>query len=67
MYSVEYWLKSVLFRYFCQFNAKSGAIDQVTLGDRPVDPDQLIGHPFCRLYDYGKTHSVVDSSMVQGS
>jgi len=24
----------------CQFNAESGAIDQVTLGDRPV------GHPW---------------------
>jgi len=28
----------------CQFNAKSGAIDQLTFGDRPVDHDRLVGH-----------------------
>ena len=28
----------------CQFNAKSGVIDQLTLGDRPVDRDRLVGH-----------------------
>jgi len=29
----------------CQFNAKSGATDQVTLGDRPVDRDRRVGRP----------------------
>jgi len=29
----------------CQFNAKSGAVDQLTLGDQPVDRDRLAGHP----------------------
>jgi len=33
------------FQVSCQFNAKSGAIDQQTLGDRPVDGDRLAGHP----------------------
>jgi len=33
------------FQVFCQFNAKSGAIDQLTRGDRPVDHDRLVGHP----------------------
>jgi len=28
------------FQVSCQFNAKSGAIDQLTLGDR------LVGHPW---------------------
>jgi len=28
-----------------QFNAKSSAIDQLTLGDRPVDRDRRVGHP----------------------
>jgi len=26
---------------------KSGAIDQLTLDDRPVDRDQLVGHHWC--------------------
>jgi len=25
--------------------SKSGAIDQLTLGDRPVDRDRRVGHP----------------------
>jgi len=29
----------------CQFNAKSGAIDQLGLGNRPFDRDRLGGHP----------------------
>jgi len=33
------------FQVSCQFIAKSGAIDQLTLGDRPVDRDRLVGHP----------------------
>ena len=32
----------------CQFNAKSGAIDQLTIGDRPVDRDRLVGYPWCK-------------------
>jgi len=31
----------------CQFNAKSGVIDQLTFGDRPVDRDRLVGHTWC--------------------
>jgi len=31
----------------CQFNAKSGAIEQLTLGERPVDRDRRVGHPRC--------------------
>jgi len=34
-----------MFTVFCQFDAKSGAIDQVTLGDRPVDRDRRVGRP----------------------
>jgi len=29
----------------CQFNAKSGAIDQLTPGDRPVDRDRRVATP----------------------
>ena len=37
---LEYWFKNVLLR--CrQFNAKWGAIDQVTLGDRPLNAIDL--------------------------
>ena len=32
----------------CQFNAKSGAVDQLTLGDQPVDRDRLVGQPWLR-------------------
>jgi len=28
--------------------SKSGAIDQLTLGDRPVDRDRRVGHPWCK-------------------
>jgi len=28
--------------------SKSGAIDQLTLGDRPVDRDRRVGHPCYR-------------------
>ena len=37
------------FQLSCQFNAKSGAIDQLSFGDRPVDRDRLVGNPWCRL------------------
>jgi len=33
------------FQAACQFNAKSGAIDQVTLGDQPVDTINLLATP----------------------
>jgi len=33
------------FKVFGQFNAKSGAINQVTLGDRPVDAMNLLATP----------------------
>jgi len=36
----------------CQFNAKSGAIDQLTLGDRPVDCDRRVGQPWCTGYNF---------------
>jgi len=45
MYFVEYWLMCS-FQVSCQFNAKSGAINQLTLGDRLVDHDQFVGHPW---------------------
>jgi len=35
----------MLFLGICQFNAKSGAIDQLRRGDRPVDRDWRVGHP----------------------
>jgi len=41
-------IKKCSFQVSCQFNAKSGAIDQLTLGDRPVDCDRLVGHPWPR-------------------
>jgi len=36
------------FQVSCQFNMKSGAIDQLTLGHRPVDRDRLVGHPWSK-------------------
>jgi len=33
------------FQLSCQFNAKSGAIDQLSFGDQPVDRDRLVGPP----------------------
>ena len=39
MYFLEYWLKRFL-QVSCKFNARSGAIYQLRLGDRPV------GHPW---------------------
>jgi len=38
-------IEKCYFQVFCQFNAKSSAIDQLALGDRPVDRDRLVGHP----------------------
>jgi len=35
----------------CQFDAKSGAIDQLTFGDLPVDRDRPVGHPCCNILD----------------
>jgi len=37
----------MFFQESCQFNAKSGAIDQLRLGDQPVDCYQLVGHLCC--------------------
>jgi len=42
-YFLEFCLKSVLFRYLV-CSLQNQAIDQLTLGDRPVDPDRLVGH-----------------------
>jgi len=33
------------FQVSCQFNAKSGSIDQPTFGDRLVDRNRLVDHP----------------------
>jgi len=33
------------FQVSCQFNAKSGAIDQLRRGNRPVSRDRHLGHP----------------------
>jgi len=30
-------------------NAKSGAIDQLRLGDQTVDRDRRVGHPWCSV------------------
>jgi len=38
------------FQVSCQFNAKSGAIDQLRLGDRLVDRDRPVGHPWVRAW-----------------
>jgi len=38
-------LKNILFRYLCQFSAKSGVIDLLRLGDPLVDRDRPFGHP----------------------
>jgi len=43
MYFLEYRLKNVLSKYLVK--AKSGVINQLTLGDRPVDRDRLVGYP----------------------
>jgi len=34
------------FQVSYHFSTKSGAIDQLTLGDRKVDRDRLVGHPY---------------------
>jgi len=41
-------IENCSFEAACQFNAESGAIDQVTLGDQPVDAINLqpVGHPW---------------------
>jgi len=39
------------FQVPCQFNAKSGAIDQLKLGDRPADRHRSVGHPGYALLD----------------
>jgi len=40
----------------CQFNTKSGAIDQLTIGDRPVDRDRLVGHPCFSVSKRSEAH-----------
>jgi len=40
--------------------SKSGAIDQLTLGDRPVDRDRRVGHPW---YKSWSTKPVIHSKL----
>jgi len=41
------------FQVFFQFSAKSGAIDHLRLGDRPV------GHPCCNAFYLDSTRSLI--------
>jgi len=41
----EILIEKCSFQAACQFNAKSGAIDQVTLGNQPVDAVNLLATP----------------------
>jgi len=43
MYFLEYWLKMFFLAFLS--NAKSGAIDQVTLGDQSVGAIDLLATP----------------------
>jgi len=46
----EVLIEKCSFYVSCQFNAKSGAIEQLRLGDRPVDRDRRVGHPWFSIY-----------------
>ena len=55
----EVLIEKCSFYVSCQFNAKSGAIEQLRLGDRPVDCDRRVGHPCYTPYE-GLNYTILD-------
>jgi len=59
-------IKTCSFNVSCQLNEKPGTIDQLTLSDRPVDRDRLVGHPWSTLIAQ-TVISQVDEGLLIGS
>jgi len=49
MYFLEYPSK-MFFLSITSIQCKTSAIEQMTFGNRPVDRDRRVGHPWCRLW-----------------